>query len=83
MNVPFGTITCCASTVRSSVVRNVISSTTPLYPPTSIVSPMRNGRSTSTQIPARKFLRMSCSERPSTMPTTLNDPRIQPNASRV
>ena len=52
-------------------------------PLTSIVSPMRNGRSTSTQTPAKKFRRMSWSESPITIPTTLNDVRIQPNAPWV
>ena len=83
MKLPFGTMTSRPSIVRSWVVRKAISSTTPVWPDTSIVSPMRNGRSTSTQMPAKKFLRMSWSERPMTIPTTLNEVRIQPNAPCV
>ena len=83
MKVPFGTMTSRPSSVRSCVVRKEISSTVPLYPVTSMLSPMRNGRSTRTHTPAKKFFRMSCSERPMTMPTTLNEVRIQPNAPCV
>src|SRR5207248_1214416 len=49
MKSPFGTITWRPSAVRSCVVRNEISSTRPVYPDTSIESPIRNGRSTRTQ----------------------------------
>ena len=83
MKVPFGTMTSRPSSVRSCVVRNAISSTVPLYPLTSMLSPILKGRSTRTHTPAKKFLRMSCSERPITMPTTLNDVRIHPNAPWV
>ena len=83
MNTAFGTMTSRLSAVFSIVVRNAISSTTPVCPPTSMVSPMRNGRSTRTHIPAKKFFRMSCSDSPTTRPMTLNEVRNQPKASRV
>jgi hypothetical protein len=48
-----------------------------------MVSPMRKGRSTRIQTPAKKFLRMSCSERPMTRPRMLNEVRIAPKFGPV